>query len=49
MSECDYCKREMDYDTIILEFGYASNLDGQKLMFCSDVCLYLWVKGMDLQ
>ena len=44
---CDNCKCIMEYDTITLEYGYGSLLDGTTYNFCSDKCLKEFVKGLN--
>jgi len=36
--ECDFCNKEMNYDSITITFGYEHSLDGEEHHFCSDKC-----------
>ena len=36
---CDNCKKEMEFVSVELSFGYGSRLDGKEYEFCSDKCL----------
>ena len=40
---CDHCGHTMEFDTVTLEFGYPSQFDGQRLHFCTDKHLTLWI------
>ena len=40
---CDYCGKEMEFDTIEVTFGYPSKYDFKCFDFCSDECLKDWV------
>lgn len=40
---CDNCRKEMEFDTVELSFGYPSKNDFLVLDFCSDKCLKSWV------
>lgn len=41
---CDFCSTDMEFLTVDLEFGYGSKFDGDNKQFCSDECLYTWLK-----
>lgn len=41
---CDSCGKHMESTVVHLEFMYGSKNDGDHLRFCSDECLYMWVK-----
>lgn len=41
--DCDNCRKEMEFNTVELSFGYPSRFDGHRFDFCSDKCLKGWM------
>ncbi len=41
---CEHCSKELEFDTVDLSFGYGSKFDTQGFLFCSDECLFKWIK-----
>lgn len=40
---CDNCSTKTDFASVQLDFGYGSENDGDRQIFCSDKCFYEWV------